>query len=159
MPGLFAVSALNGLGLVLGLVAALADGVFLGAAPEPAARILAQSAPVLPRNAPEVAASSRIDAVTLRRGDIAAIESIAVLEAGALPVPLLRGDPAAALREPGSIVLTRRLALKYFGSIDCLGRALEIGGGAARVTAVAEDTLPATVGGFLATGRTAAVKP
>ena len=156
MPGLYAAVGLNGLGLMLGLVAALADGALLGDATGPAslpaARIVAQPAQALPRGFPDMPASTRVDALTLRRGAVESVEAIAVLDAGgfsALNVPLLRGDPAAALAGPGTIVLTRRLALKYFGSIDCLGRTLEIGGAAVRVTAIAEDTLPATVGGFM----------
>jgi hypothetical protein len=154
MPGLYAAAGLNGLGLVLGLVAALAEGALVADAPSPAPlpRIFAQPGPGSLRDAPEILASVRIDSVSLRRGTVEAVETIAVLEEGgfaALHVPLLRRDPAASLDEPGTIVLTRRLALKYFGSIDCLGRTLEIDATAARVTAVAEDMLPATVGGFV----------
>jgi len=140
MPGLYAAAGVNGFGLVLGFVAALAGGG--DPAPLPVTRVVAQSAP---HDVPETPVSERL----VRRGAVEAVEAIALLQASVLEVPLLRGDATTALDAPGSIVLTRRLALKYFGSIDCLGRVLEIGGVDARVTAVAEDTLPATVGGFM----------
>jgi len=39
--------------------------------------------------------------------------------------PLRRGDPATVLTEPGSIVITERMAARYFGLADPLGRTLE----------------------------------
>lgn len=39
---------------------------------------------------------------------------------------LLSGDPATALKEPNTIVLTKELAEKYFGSSDPLGRTLTL---------------------------------
>ncbi len=38
--------------------------------------------------------------------------------------PLVQGDPAKALLEPNGIVLTRRMAEKYFGAEDALGKQL-----------------------------------
>ncbi|MEN8225237.1 MAG: ABC transporter permease [Bacteroidota bacterium] len=50
------------------------------------------------------------------------------------------GIPHKALREPGSIVLTRSMSERYFGKIDPCGRYLELGNGTkCRVTAVIED--------------------
>jgi putative ABC transport system permease protein len=43
-----------------------------------------------------------------------------------LGVPLVAGDPATALATPQSILLPRSLALKYFGTTDCVGQTLEI---------------------------------
>jgi putative ABC transport system permease protein len=40
--------------------------------------------------------------------------------------PLLSGDAATALTNPGSIVLTEAMAQKYFGSDDPLGKAIEV---------------------------------
>ncbi|MEM8487041.1 MAG: ABC transporter permease [Bacteroidota bacterium] len=40
---------------------------------------------------------------------------------------LLEGDPATALREPGSVILTKETALKYFGDAPALGETIEIG--------------------------------
>jgi putative ABC transport system permease protein len=40
--------------------------------------------------------------------------------------PLLEGDAAAALREPNSIVLSAAAAKTYFGSVDPIGKSLDI---------------------------------
>ena len=40
--------------------------------------------------------------------------------------PLLRGDPGTALKDPHAVVLTRDKALQLFGSLDVLGRTVEI---------------------------------
>ena len=39
--------------------------------------------------------------------------------------PLVRGDAATALRDPGSIVLTEEMAEKYFGTEDPVGKVIE----------------------------------
>lgn len=51
----------------------------------------------------------------------------------------LQGDPATALNEPHSLVLTRSAAKKYFGDADALGRLLRIDSVAWKVTGVIED--------------------
>ena len=149
MPGLYAAAGLNGLGLVLGLAGALLHGVSTSNGAGVAARVPVPAIVSVPVDFPDVPAG-QVERLTLRHNAVEAVEPIALVAAGALHFPLLRGDPATALAEPGTVVLSRRLALKYFGSLECLGRTLEIGGTAARVTAIAEDTLPATVGGFMA---------
>jgi hypothetical protein len=149
MPGLYAAAGVNGLGLVLGLAGALLHGISAGDGAGVAARVPAPVVAGLAVDFPEVPAG-RVERLTLRHDAVEAVEPIVLVPVGALHFPVLRGDPATALAEPGAIVLSRRLALKYFGSLDCLGRKLEIGDSAARVTAIAEDTLPATVGGFMA---------
>jgi putative ABC transport system permease protein len=41
--------------------------------------------------------------------------------------PFLSGDPETALKEPGNIILTRGMAVKYFGTIDnAMGKTLKI---------------------------------
>ncbi|MGN6601464.1 MAG: ABC transporter permease [Ginsengibacter sp.] len=40
--------------------------------------------------------------------------------------PLLYGNPATALNEPFSVVLTRDMAIKYFGKTDVIGKSLTI---------------------------------
>ncbi|MCK7476771.1 MAG: ABC transporter permease [Candidatus Moduliflexus flocculans] len=39
--------------------------------------------------------------------------------------PLVRGDAATALRDPGSVVLTEAMAAKYFGDEDPIGKVIE----------------------------------
>ncbi|MFC2133183.1 ABC transporter permease [Bacteroidota bacterium] len=39
--------------------------------------------------------------------------------------PLLKGDPATALKHPNSIVITEEMAKKYFGSEDPMGKIME----------------------------------
>jgi putative ABC transport system permease protein len=60
-----------------------------------------------------------------------------------LRLPFLRGDPAGALRAPGTIVLTRTEALRRFGTLDVVGRTLSIvaGGGTTdyQINGVVED--------------------
>jgi putative ABC transport system permease protein len=41
-----------------------------------------------------------------------------------LPLPVLHGNPGTALAKPGSVVLTRRLAVAYFGRDDVVGQRL-----------------------------------
>ncbi len=54
---------------------------------------------------------------------------------------LVQGDPATALKEPNSIVITKAIANKYFGSEDALGKILIVGNDklACKVTGVAEE--------------------
>lgn len=111
---------------------------------------------------PEIVAITRDakQAVGVRRGEVNAAESVDWVDADFLAVlgfPLLRGDPATALAAPDSIVMTRSAALKYFGSIDCLGQTLDINlTHPMRVTAVAEDPPSNTTFKFtaLASGKT-----
>ncbi len=94
---------------------------------------------------PDIVATARDvpESVGLRHNDVEATENIDWVDADFLKVlgfPLLQGNPATALTEPDSIVLSRTLALKYFGTIFCLGQSLDINRiHPARVTAIAED--------------------
>ncbi|HMC84231.1 MAG TPA: ABC transporter permease [Chitinophagaceae bacterium] len=57
--------------------------------------------------------------------------------------PLLKGDPASALKDPNSIVLTETTAKKYFGNEDPMGKVLEMNQKMQlKVTGIAKD-LPA----------------
>lgn len=55
--------------------------------------------------------------------------------------PLLKGDPATALLEPASVVLTESIARKYFGSIDnAMGKIVKIDKDLpVKVTGIAQD--------------------
>lgn len=52
---------------------------------------------------------------------------------------MLAGDPATALREPNSVVITKRIAEKYFGHADPIGKTLKFGEEASKITGVMED--------------------
>lgn len=64
-----------------------------------------------------------------------------------LPLKAISGDPHDSLNEPGSIIVTRRMAQKYFGRTDVVGETLEIRRRqqqTLRITAVLEDLPPNT---------------
>ena len=94
---------------------------------------------------PEIVATtrSRTQPTGVRHGDVEGVEVLLNVDAEFFTVlgyPLLRGDPATALAEPNSVVLTRAEAEKYFGTIDCIGQTLEVDHlRSVRVTGVAED--------------------
>jgi putative ABC transport system permease protein len=53
---------------------------------------------------------------------------------------LLKGDPATALSEPNSLLLTEEMAEKYFGRVDPIGGVVTINGSALyRVTGILEE--------------------
>ena len=84
---------------------------------------------------------------SFRRGDVEDKEGLWWADANVfsvIPLPFFKGDPQTALQAPDTIVLTRRLARKYFGSDDPRGQTLEIRGPdhpprAMMVTAILED--------------------
>src|SRR5687767_13271812 len=104
--------------------------------------VLAQG---LRQNVPEIAAVARMmpQDWTVRRGDVEANETIYWSDASlfsVLPMPAVAGDPATALAQPNSIVLTRSMARKYFGEDAPVGRTLQLNRNRLmRVTAVIED--------------------
>jgi len=53
--------------------------------------------------------------------------------------PFRSGDPATALRDPSSIVVTESFALRWFGTADALGRVLKIQGQDRIVSGVLKD--------------------
>ncbi len=99
---------------------------------------VAASMPPLPvalkRNFPEVRSYSRIskygDNAFLAIGDKKFyIEGLYFVDTAFLDVftfEMLRGDPATALAEPYSIVLTETIARKYFGDEDPMGKILRL---------------------------------
>ena len=56
--------------------------------------------------------------------------------------PWSEGDPASALREPASIVVTRSAAIRHFGSGNAVGKILRLHGESLKVTGVMEDVPP-----------------
>lgn len=99
---------------------------------------------------PEVDAVARMmpQDWTVRRGDFESNETVYWSDASlfsVLPVPAIAGDLATALDAPGSVVLTRSLARKYFGRDAPVGETLQLNRDRLmRVTAVIEDLPPNT---------------
>lgn len=56
-----------------------------------------------------------------------------------LSMPFVEGDPATALAAPQSLVIPRRLAVKYFGAAPALGQTLNLDGVDYHVTGVVRD--------------------
>ena len=57
---------------------------------------------------------------------------------------LLEGDPSTVLSEPFSVVITQKMASKYFDNGDPVGKTLDIDGNLYQVTGVLEDFPPNT---------------
>jgi putative ABC transport system permease protein len=99
----------------------------------------------LPEAFPEIDQTARMMAGSygMRHGDIEAVEATYSVDPNFFQVlgyKLIQGDPAKALATPDSIALSRAMALKYFGTTDCLGMTLELDRkDVVRVGAVFED--------------------
>jgi len=93
---------------------------------------------------PEVeAARMEKSTMGLRHGDIEGYEAIAFADPqifSVLPLPFFAGNVTTALSRPDSVVMTRRMARKYFGKDDALGQTLEVDRQhAVQVSAILED--------------------
>jgi putative ABC transport system permease protein len=97
---------------------------------------------------PEIEEVARVNraSVSLRNSDVEALERVYYADPRFLTVlglPVVAGDAATALDAPDSVVLTRSMARKYFGTDTPIGATLEMARkDSMRVTAVIED-LPA----------------
>ncbi len=84
-------------------------------------------------------------AMLLKRGDVEFPEKGTVFADSGLfrifDFPLIEGDPATALKEPFSVVLSETTAKKYFGSADPMGQTMLFSdsGFNAKVTGVMKD--------------------
>jgi putative ABC transport system permease protein len=91
------------------------------------------SGPVWKEKIPEIEQSCRITSAgsfLFRRKDISFYEE-KVLAADStffdmFSFGLLEGDPKTVLKEPGSVVITREMAEKYFGGEDPIGKSLQV---------------------------------
>ena len=82
---------------------------------------------------PEVKAVVHVvpEDMTVMEGNVQRHETVTVVDPNffhVLRIPLVRGDPATALSQPESIVLSESMARKYFGGADPLGRILRVSG-------------------------------
>ena len=101
----------------------------------------------LKREYPEVEDMVRLhgQSVLLRRGDVHFVENTTLFADSSLfalfDLPFISGDPASALKEPFSVVLSQSTAKKYFGDADPLGQTMLFAdsGYNARVTGVMKD--------------------
>ena len=101
-------------------------------------------------NLPEVKAMTRMapSQTTVTVGDQQYPETMVLVDPNFLQLiklPLVKGDPTRALAEPKSLIITERMARKYFGTANPLGKVMtfqSIYGGDAQsfpVTAVSRD--------------------
>jgi putative ABC transport system permease protein len=102
-----------------------------GKAPVPMENVPYEVAPWMAANVSHVLDATRIvmARAALRRGDFEAVEPVAWADGNVfrvLPMPTYLGDLTTALQQPDSIVLTRSLARKYFGTDRALGEVLEL---------------------------------
>ena len=103
--------------------------------------------PALEAGYPQVAAVARVwprASRLVRRDDIVSYEDLFMFADAklfdVLTVPLVQGDPRTALVKPRTLVITERLARKYFGAGDPMGRVLSVNGQDFAVTGVAADS-------------------
>jgi putative ABC transport system permease protein len=97
------------------------------------ARISAMVATVLkeyPNEVEQIARVFPISNALVKRDDMAAFEDRVVYSESelfdVLTIPFLRGNPDSALDDTNNIVLTRRMAMKYFGDEDPVGQRIAI---------------------------------
>ena len=103
-------------------------------------------APVLKENFPQVEFAVRIykwGSWIIKRGDNIFNEH-RVMYAGQdlfniITIPFLQGDPATALERPGTIVISKRMAEKYFGSEDPYKRTLIVNNNEYEITGIVKD--------------------
>jgi putative ABC transport system permease protein len=101
----------------------------------------------LKREYPEIEDIVRLSgqATLLKRGDVVFQENKTIFADSGLfnlfDYPLVEGDPATALKEPFSVVLSESTAKKYFGSTDPIGQTMLFSdsGFNAKVTGVMKD--------------------
>ena len=102
-----------------------------GRPPAASDSIPSMMADTLRLNAPQVEQVTRLEmhTVGVRRGDREAIEPIAWADPNffkLMPMPVLAGDPVAALAAPDGLVLTRQVARRYFGEDAPIGKTLKV---------------------------------
>jgi putative ABC transport system permease protein len=124
---------------------------FPGRPPEQAAGTGGLVAPLLKADYPQIAAATRMvgEDMRLQSGGRLEAQKVYLVDPDffrVLPLPLIRGAAAAALVPPDGIAISERMARKYFGGVDVIGRTLTLqanyGVMVYRVTAVFRD-LPA----------------
>ncbi len=110
------------------------------------ARVAAPISPLLAEEFPEVEASTRIwggygflmsrDELYVEEDNVYFVEEAFF---DLFTTPFVQGDPATALTEPFTMVLTESTARRYFGEADAMHQTLTLDGDDYRVTGVVED--------------------
>ncbi|WP_114395236.1 ABC transporter permease [Oleisolibacter albus] len=105
-----------------------------GRAPEPTASQSMPMGPAIAAHFPEVEQMVRVGRTReiVRRGADSLYQMVTAVDPAffqLFPMPFLAGDPATALAQPNTAVLSRSLAEKLYGRTDILGRPLELAGG------------------------------
>jgi len=82
---------------------------------------------------PEVKAATHLlpEPMTVTVGNRQFLDTVAVVDPSffqVMKLPLVEGDPASVLAQPESIVLSQRVARKYFGDIDPVGKIVTVTG-------------------------------
>ncbi len=102
--------------------------------------------PALEADYPQVEAAARVwprSSRLVKRDEVVSYESLFMFADpqlfDVLTIPFVKGDPRNALDRPRALVVTERLARKYFGGADPLGKTLNINGQDFDITAVAAD--------------------
>jgi putative ABC transport system permease protein len=95
---------------------------------------------------PEVRSATRLmrQGMTMTEGDRQFLETVAVVDPNFLqvvPLPLVVGDPHAVLSQRDTIVISERIARKYFGDADPIGKALATGRGRCNQDPVCANTM------------------
>jgi len=89
--------------------------------------------PALKAEYPEIVDAARVcngpHALNFACGDKRFREEVEAVDPSFLRIftfPLLQGDPSTALSDPYSVVMTKRMALKYFGTDDPIGQTIRV---------------------------------
>ena len=106
---------------------------------------------------PQVEAVTHVDLakVTVQGRGTVSLDTATVVDPNFLQVielPLRAGDPAEALRNSGSVVLSQSEARRYFGNADPIGKILTIGGLASGRCSTAASACTAVARPFTVTG-------
>ncbi len=111
------------------------------------ARVAAPLIPAIRESFPEVESAARFQLATweslVERGEIKYYEDWVMIAENdifdVLTIPFIRGNPEKALDRPRTVVITEKVARKYFGREDPLGQALVLWGNQVEVTGVVAE--------------------
>ena len=120
-----------------------------GMPPEPNELTVGLATPLIRSNVPDVEAIGRLapqDDVELRVGNTRQSDSIYWGDPeifSVLGFPAVHGDPSTALSRPDGLVMTASVAREWFGTVDAVGRTIQVNGQPMTVRAVLRDQPPA----------------